>query len=168
MTFAEKLQKLMSLRGETQRSLGLALSLSHRAIGGWLKSGVLPHPSTAKKLAEYFGVPVDDLLDDNRTLQRNDIREIVSQKLRADAQEARQAFPDAPQMAAMYIELKGIKEDWLKMLEQHNAIGKKMKELIERMPPNPKPFFTEAEWRRAEKLSRREEAKGGPFLERPS
>ena len=100
MEFAQKLDRLMKQRGQTQRSLAAALDLSHRAVGGWL-SGSKPHRGTALLLAEYFQLPVEDLLDDSRALPLDryaaGIRE-VSQRV----QEAYPENPDAAMHAADY------------------------------------------------------------------
>lgn len=88
MLFAKKLDRLMRMKGETQRSLGAALELSHRAIGGWLNDSK-PHRSTALLLAEHFGVPVDDLLDDDRDLPF----EKYLNELKAASDRAQAAYP---------------------------------------------------------------------------
>lgn len=68
MHFPEKLRRLMRSRGCTQASLGEVLDLSHRAVGKWLAGHSSPNPTTAMNLAQYFGVPVDLLLDDTKIL----------------------------------------------------------------------------------------------------
>lgn len=88
MEFAKKLDRLMKLRGQTQRSLAAALNLSHRAVGGWL-SGAKPHRGTALLLAEYFCVPVEDLLDDSRALPID----CFTSELASAARQVQEAYP---------------------------------------------------------------------------
>lgn len=58
----------MRLRGLTTRDVGLAIGLDHSAVARWLKKGTRPYASSSIKLADFFDVPVDDLLDDSRDL----------------------------------------------------------------------------------------------------
>ncbi len=58
---------LMRRRGLTTRDVGNAIDLDHSAVARWLK-GTRPYAASVAKLAEYFGVVVDDLLDESREL----------------------------------------------------------------------------------------------------
>jgi|GEM_PF-2758276 len=91
MLFAKKIDRLMRMRGETQRSLAAALAISHRAVGGWL-TGAKPHRGTALLIAEHFKVPVDDLLDDEKELPF----ERYLGELREDRERAAKAYPANP------------------------------------------------------------------------
>lgn len=57
----------MRRRGLTTRDVGKAVELDHSAIARWLK-GTRPYASSIAKLADYFRVPVDLLLDDSKDL----------------------------------------------------------------------------------------------------
>jgi transcriptional regulator with XRE-family HTH domain len=65
--FSDKIQSLMRKRRLTQLELGKDLGISHTSVGRWL-SGSVPHKRTVAQLATYFGVSMDDLLDDARDL----------------------------------------------------------------------------------------------------
>lgn len=58
----------MTDRGLSNRGLASALGYSHVAVADWRSGKRKPHPSTARQLADHFGVTVDDLLDDDRDL----------------------------------------------------------------------------------------------------
>lgn len=63
MTFAQKINRLMEINGESQRSLAASLNVSHRTVGGWL-TGTIPHRSMLLKIASHYGIFVDVFLDD--------------------------------------------------------------------------------------------------------
>ncbi len=67
MLFLEKLRLLMKQNGQTTRSLGDRVGVSSAAVTGWV-NGARPRPAVAAQLAEFFGIDVDDLLDDTREL----------------------------------------------------------------------------------------------------
>ena len=67
MNFTAKLQRLIASKGLTHAQLGEALGVSHVAVGNWLR-GSLPHRSKAARIADFFGVTIDDLFDDSRAL----------------------------------------------------------------------------------------------------
>ncbi len=67
MQFAQKITSLMRRRGLSTRSLGAHVGVSNGTVAGWTK-GAAPRPDAAKRLADYFQIPVDVLLDDARSL----------------------------------------------------------------------------------------------------
>lgn len=79
MRFSEKLTRLMAQRRLTQGALAAALDVSQPSVGRWLNDAK-PHRGTALLLAEYFQVPVEDLLDDGR--------ELVFERVAADMRRA--------------------------------------------------------------------------------
>ena len=66
-TFSDKLRRLMRDHGETTRSLGAAVGATSGAVTGWT-NGAMPRPDAMRRLADYFGVKVEDLLDEAREL----------------------------------------------------------------------------------------------------
>lgn len=92
MTFAQKLDRLMRLHGESQRALAAAIDVSHPSVGAWLRD-TLPHRSTALLIAEHYGVPVDSLLDDSLELPFDRAGSKI-QKMLANAEAS---FPGNPQ-----------------------------------------------------------------------
>ena len=82
MTFSSKLLRMMARRGLTQESLGHEMGVSHVAVGNWLR-GARPRASTAARLADYFGVLVEDLMDDSRELPgvvSPEVREVAAEE----------------------------------------------------------------------------------------
>ena len=60
--FFEIYQDLCRKKGLSVNAVAKALSISSGAVSEW-KKGRTPHNSTLKKIADYFGVSVDFLLD---------------------------------------------------------------------------------------------------------
>ncbi len=54
-------------RGETTRSLGKAVGATSGAVTGW-RNGATPRPDITRRIADYFGVAVEVLVDDARDL----------------------------------------------------------------------------------------------------
>lgn len=85
----------MRKRGLTTRSLATAVSVSNGTVFGWA-NGARPRPEVASRLAAYFEVVVDDLLDDSRDLPPDEIERRyaeakgVAEHYPADNQTARQ------------------------------------------------------------------------------
>lgn len=65
--FSQKISLLMRQNGLSTRSLGSAVGVSNGTVAGWMRTAT-PRPEAAVTLANYFGVSVDDLLDDTREL----------------------------------------------------------------------------------------------------
>lgn len=63
MTILQKIKKLCKGRKTNISNLEKALGLSNGVIGRWDKSS--PHVDSLKKVADYFGVTVDELLPDD-------------------------------------------------------------------------------------------------------
>lgn len=63
MTFYQKLEILCKNRGTNVTALTRELGFSSSAGTTWKKSKGLPRNSTLKKIADYFGISVDDLED---------------------------------------------------------------------------------------------------------
>lgn len=64
MTFGEKINLLKRHNGLSDRRLAEELDMSPKAIGNLIRRGATPRPWTARRLADFFGVGVSDLLDD--------------------------------------------------------------------------------------------------------
>lgn len=85
MPFPDKLRLLMRRHGLTQTSLGASLGLSQRAVGKWLAGDSTPGAEIGPRLADFFDVSVDDLLDDTRELPEPTRRQAVMEDIPADA-----------------------------------------------------------------------------------
>ena len=59
--FWDNFLKLCNINGIKPNSLVKTLGISSGAITSW-KNGRIPHAATQKKIADYFGVTVDELL----------------------------------------------------------------------------------------------------------
>ena len=67
MRLSKKISILLLRKGLNQESLAEALDISQATVSRWI-SGVKPHKSTALKIAYFFNVPVEILLDDETEL----------------------------------------------------------------------------------------------------
>ncbi len=74
MRLSEKISVLLFQRSLNQESLADALDLSQATVSRWI-SGVRPHRSTAQKIAAYFEIPVEILLDDDAELPEELLQE---------------------------------------------------------------------------------------------
>lgn len=71
MEFHEKLQELRKSRGLTQEELAEALFVSRTAISKWESGESLPDIERCKRLADVFGVSMDDLVNYEKTDREN-------------------------------------------------------------------------------------------------
>lgn len=85
MHFPEKLRLLMRRHGLTQAALGTHLGVSQRAVGKWLAGDSAPGAEIGPRLADFFEVQVDDLLDDTRELPPPTHRQAVMEDIPADS-----------------------------------------------------------------------------------
>lgn len=61
MGFSENLSALQARNGETNYRLAKSLKVHQTTVKNW-KGGTTPHPLYLEKLAEHYGVAVDELL----------------------------------------------------------------------------------------------------------
>jgi transcriptional regulator with XRE-family HTH domain len=73
MTFGEKLKKARIEAGYTQNELANKLTVSRAAIAKWESDLSFPDVNSLPKLAEIFGVSVDELMQ-NKVAPQNDIQ----------------------------------------------------------------------------------------------
>lgn len=59
MTFYEKLNNLCIKNGTSVTAVAVTLGYSSSASTTWKNSKGMPRPSTVKRVADYFGVPVE-------------------------------------------------------------------------------------------------------------
>jgi transcriptional regulator with XRE-family HTH domain len=74
LILSKKISLLFTRHGLSARAVAKALQLSNSTVTGWTKTA-RPQPAQAKQLAEFFGVDVEDLLDDARELPAHDVKE---------------------------------------------------------------------------------------------
>ena len=65
MQLPEKLTYLRKQKGLTQSNLAEALNVSRQAISRWEVGTAVPSTDNLKVLSTLYGVPIDDLLNDN-------------------------------------------------------------------------------------------------------
>jgi len=87
MSFYSKVSEICSQNGISVTALALALGFSKGTPTNW-KSNAAPRPSTIKKVADYFGVPVSYFLDSAENGQ-----EIEKQKEPLDLSRIPDIFP---------------------------------------------------------------------------
>lgn len=63
MSFAENLARIQAELGVTNYRIAKEIDVNQTSIVNW-KNGTMPHPRNVKRLADYFNVPVDELLDE--------------------------------------------------------------------------------------------------------
>ena len=63
--FFDNFDRYCKRDGKTNSEVAKAIGLDPSSCTGWRK-GAIPRNGTVKKLADYFGVTVDDLLADNK------------------------------------------------------------------------------------------------------
>lgn len=68
MTIGEKIKYIRTARGITQEELAAMLQVSRSAIAKWEANGGLPEISNLKLLSAVLQIPVDDLIDDTKTI----------------------------------------------------------------------------------------------------
>ena len=64
--FYENFLNLCAANNKTPSGVAASIGLSNAAATGW-KRGKTPSQTTLAKLSEYFGVPVDELMSENKT-----------------------------------------------------------------------------------------------------
>lgn len=71
--FGNKLNTLRKQRGMTQSELGYQLNYSDKAISKWERGESVPDSYTVYKIAELFGVSVDEILSPESKLDLNKV-----------------------------------------------------------------------------------------------
>ena len=64
--FGKHLKELRIEKGLSQQKLGLILGFCHRAISFWENGSREPDLDTLVKIARYFEVSLEELLDENK------------------------------------------------------------------------------------------------------
>lgn len=64
MRYGEKIEKLINERGTSQRALSKLVGTSPATMGRWVSGEQFPRLDHAIKLAHYFGVSLDDMVND--------------------------------------------------------------------------------------------------------
>ena len=62
MTIGTNIKRLRQNKGVTQEQLGAVLGISSQAVSKWENESALPDIMTLPKLADYFGISIDELM----------------------------------------------------------------------------------------------------------
>ena len=62
MGLAKNLARFQAERGETNDRLAKAIDVSQTSIKNWKNGERRPHPKHAKRIADHYGVTVDELM----------------------------------------------------------------------------------------------------------
>lgn len=73
MSFIEKVDNLIALKGTTRNQVSKNLGLTKNCFNNWDNRGNIPDGDTLKKLAEYFEVTIDYLVGNDTTKTENTI-----------------------------------------------------------------------------------------------
>ena len=99
MPFIQKIERLADARGYSERALAKEVGFDQSAVSRWRERGSKPRRGLAKRLAAFFGVPLDVLLDDQRDIPIG----VFLADGREDADQAKRAFPrDDTAMEAIF------------------------------------------------------------------
>ena len=70
--FITKLKSLMKERKVTNRQLSLDIGIGINQVKYWEKNGNIPNGDVLKKIAEYFGVTVSDLIEEKKPVVKSE------------------------------------------------------------------------------------------------
>ena len=118
MTFAEKLAHLQRHAGLSDRKLAQAIDLSPKAVGNLIRRNAVPRPDTAKKVAIYFKVALEEMLDPARGVPKTPLEKHLD-GLTQDLSKATKLFPKnlaASKMAFDALSTERIRVDQNKLL----------------------------------------------------
>lgn len=101
--FGEKLKKLRTDNRMTQQELAKILKISSSTIGMYEQNRRSPDIETLKKIAQYFNVSIDYLVDNSNTQNSYDSKDKISESVNDD-----------PELSEFWNELKDREE--LKLL----------------------------------------------------
>lgn len=65
MVIGENIRRLRELHELTQRELGTIAGVSDKAVSTWENGIKMPRMTAIKRMADYFGIPAGDLLEDD-------------------------------------------------------------------------------------------------------
>lgn len=81
MSFGHKLKLLRKKKGLTQKQLAEKLFLSQSSIARFEKDEMLPTSETLNKIANYFDVSIDHLLDRPSTKKSSNLEKAINEAI---------------------------------------------------------------------------------------
>ena len=73
MTFGEKMKKIRNEKGLSQQELGKILGIKQQTVAQYEKVPYTPKYDTVRKTAEALDCPINSLVEDETTFQRDDV-----------------------------------------------------------------------------------------------
>lgn len=70
--FANNLKKQMELKGASRQDICNALGISYFTVTDWVNGKKYPRMDKVEKLAEYFGVPKSELIEERKVIYVED------------------------------------------------------------------------------------------------
>lgn len=74
--FSNKLRALRERKGLKQKDMERIFKISQTTYSGW-ENGTEPKYQTLKELANFFNVSIDYLLDNEKSINENDVYKII-------------------------------------------------------------------------------------------
>lgn len=90
--FITKLKSLMKERKVTNKQLSLDIGIGINQVKYWEKNGNIPNGDVLKKIAEYFGVTVSDLIEEKKPAENGGRAEEFIRLYEALSPELQEAF----------------------------------------------------------------------------
>ena len=87
--FANNLKKQMELKGVSRNDICKALEISYFTVSDWVNGKKYPRMDKVEKLAEYFGIPKSDLIEERKVVYIKDkVSKATSQNIKMFREEA--------------------------------------------------------------------------------
>lgn len=64
--FSDNLQKYVNRSGKTQKDIAIDLDVNPPTFSMWIKGKSMPSVSVIRRIADYFGIGITDLVDDKK------------------------------------------------------------------------------------------------------
>ena len=143
MIISEKISILRKQRGMSQEQLAFALDVSRQAVYKWETGASTPDINKVKKIASYFNISFDTLLDDSLDIsteitthpqeQKTDaVKTTLERKFRPVFISGIRPRPDQSDEDAGYFNIKGVRHQTMKSTESLQKNRKITEELVKK------------------------------------
>ncbi len=68
-TFVKQLKKYMTIKKKSQKDISNELGIPTTTVSNWYLGKKYPRPDSMQKLADYFGIKMEELISDNSTIK---------------------------------------------------------------------------------------------------
>lgn len=87
--FANNLKKQMELKGVSRNDICKALEISYFTVSDWVNGKKYPRMDKIEKLAEYFGIPKSDLIEEHKVVYvKNKVSGVKAKNIKTFREEA--------------------------------------------------------------------------------